>query len=110
MTRAWTRRGLALAMRQRAQLLYTVPTLQNPAGRTLPHGAARGARDAAGRAGLWIVEDDPYRELRIAARRSRRWHRFPGPRTRIALSALSKIAAPGLRLGRVRAPGALRGP
>ena len=79
----------------RPKLLYTVPTFQNPTGRTLPLRAPRGALAAAAeRAGLWIVEDDPYGELRyggepiagarVAARRgrarrsrSRRCRRWP---------------------------------
>ena len=102
---------LALAMRHRARLLFTVPTFQNPTGRTLPPARREALVDAAERAGLWIVEDDPYSELRYRGVPVAPLAALPGAVDRvIALSTLSKVAAPGLRIGWVRAPRALRGP
>lgn len=93
-----------------AVLVYTVPTFQNPTGRTLTAERRRAVADIAARYGLWIVEDDPYGELRyddgiavppIAG--------LPDAADRtLALSTLSKIAAPGLRVGWVAAPPSLR--
>ncbi|MGW0531011.1 aminotransferase-like domain-containing protein [Streptomyces sp. NPDC003032] len=90
------------------KLLYTVPTFQNPTGRTLP--AERRARIAeiAGRRGLWIVEDDPYGELRFEGERAPWIATYPGAEDRtVLLGSFSKVMAPGLRLGWLRGPGAL---
>ena len=54
----------ALVRRERPKLLYTVPTFHNPTGRTLPLERRAALAQAAARLGLWIVEDDPYGELR----------------------------------------------
>ena len=100
-----------LAARHDARLLYTVPTFQNPTGRTLP-GARRAALvEVAARAGLWVIEDDPYGELRSGGAPEPALASLSGAEDRVlALSTLSKVAAPGLRVGWVRAPEALRRP
>ena len=66
----------ALVRRERPKLLYTVPTFHNPTGRTLPLERRAALAQAAARLGLWIVEDDPYGELRYRGEPiapSRRW-------------------------------------
>jgi 2-aminoadipate transaminase len=98
-----------LVARERPKLLYTVPTFQNPTGRTMPAGRRAELAAVAARCGLWIVEDDPYGELRydgepvpwIAA------HEDARDRT-VLLGSFSKVMAPGLRLGWLRAPQVLR--
>jgi 2-aminoadipate transaminase len=98
----------ALAERHGARLLYTIPTFQNPTGRTLPLERREALVALARSGGFWLLEDDPYGELR---------YRGEGLPTLAALddrvlslSTLSKIAAPGLRIGWVRAPEPLRSP
>jgi 2-aminoadipate transaminase len=99
----------ALVRRERPKLLYTVPTFHNPTGRTLPLERRRALAQAAGRLGLWIVEDDPYGELRYRGEAVPPVASLPGAEDRtIALSTLSKVLVPGLRIGWVRAPAALR--
>jgi 2-aminoadipate transaminase len=99
----------ALAREHGAKLLYTVPTFHNPTGRTLPEERRRALARAAARTGLWIVEDDPYSELRFRGVAPPPIAALPGAEDRtIALSTLSKVLAPGLRIGWVRAPSALR--
>ncbi len=93
------------------KFLYVIPTFQNPTGRTVP--AARRARLAqiAERHGLWLVEDDPYCELRYDGEALAPIGSFPGAGDRtVTISSLSKVLAPGLRLGWLRAPGALLRP
>ncbi|WP_433384285.1 PLP-dependent aminotransferase family protein [Actinoplanes sp. CA-142083] len=99
--------GLEQVLREhRPQLLYLVPNFANPTGRTLT--AERRAEIAALTAahGVWVVEDDPYGELRY------RGEPVPPLATDaehvLHLGSFSKIAAPGLRLGWVRTPAALR--
>jgi DNA-binding transcriptional MocR family regulator len=99
----------ALVRRERPKLLYTVPTFHNPTGRTLPIERRRALAQAAGRLGLWIVEDDPYGELRYRGEPVAPVAALPGAEDRtIALSTLSKVLGPGLRIGWLRAPAALR--
>ena len=96
----------AAAGRHGARLLYTIPTFHNPTGRTLPLERRRALAAIAERHGLWLIEDDPYGELRY------RGEPLPGLATMsdqvLALSTLSKVAAPGVRIGWVRTPPALR--
>jgi 2-aminoadipate transaminase len=99
----------ALVRRERPKLLYTVPTFHNPTGRTLPLERRRALAAAAARVGLWIVEDDPYGELRYRGEPIAPVASLPGGEDRtIALSTLSKVLVPGLRIGWLRAPAALR--
>ncbi|KOG28560.1 aminotransferase-like domain-containing protein [Streptomyces resistomycificus] len=98
-----------LVVRERPKLLYTVPTFQNPTGRTLPGGHRAAIAAVAARHGLWIVEDDPYGELRFEGERVPWIATHPGAEDRtVLLGSFSKVMAPGLRLGWLRAPGELR--
>src|SRR4051812_39453814 len=99
----------ALVRRERPKLLYTVPTFHNPTGRTLPLERRAALAQVARRVGLWIVEDDPYGELRSRGEPIAPVGALPGAEDRtIALSTLSKVLVPGLRIGWLRAPAALR--
>jgi len=94
-----------LVVRERPKLFYTVPTFQNPTGRTLPADRRAAVAAVAARRGLWIVEDDPYGELRFEGERLP-WiaaHEGAADRT-VLLGSFSKVMAPGLRLGWLRAP------
>ncbi|CAM5685372.1 PLP-dependent aminotransferase family protein OS=Streptomyces alboniger OX=132473 GN=CP975_20090 PE=4 SV=1 [Streptomyces alboniger] len=91
----------------RPKLLYTVPTFQNPTGRTLPAERRAAVAGAAERHGVWIVEDDPY-ELRFDGERAPWIATYPGAEDRtVLLGSFSKVMAPGLRLGWLRGPAAL---
>jgi DNA-binding transcriptional MocR family regulator len=93
---------------ERPALLYLVPTFANPTGRTLPRDRREAVAALAAAHGTWVVEDDPYGELRYRGE--------PVPALAgfddhvLHLGSFSKIAAPGLRLGWVRTPAVLRGP
>ncbi|MFI0937850.1 PLP-dependent aminotransferase family protein [Streptomyces sp. NPDC021020] len=98
-----------LVLRERPKLLYLIPDFQNPTGRTMPAARRLAVAEVAGRHGLWIAEDDPYGELRYEGARGR-WiaaHEAAADRT-VLLGSFSKVMAPGMRLGWMRAPEALR--
>ncbi len=103
---AETLERLAAAAGQQAKLLYTVPAFHNPAGVTLAAGRRAEIMDIAARHGVIVVEDNPYGLLGFeqsppAALRGE----HPGV---IYLGTFSKTFAPGLRVGWVLAPPAVR--
>ncbi|MVO83926.1 aminotransferase class I/II-fold pyridoxal phosphate-dependent enzyme [Streptomyces sp. p1417] len=99
----------ALVAEHRPKLFYTVPTFQNPTGRTMPGDRRAAVAAVAARRGVWIVEDDPYGELRFEGVRVPWIASHAGAEDRTAvLGSFSKVMAPGLRLGWLRAPAALR--
>ncbi|MFD8015846.1 PLP-dependent aminotransferase family protein [Streptomyces sp. NPDC058955] len=98
-----------IAAREKPTLLYVVPTFQNPTGRTLPAARRAAVAEAAARHGFWIAEDDPYGELRFEGEPVPHLAGHPAAADRTALlGSFSKVMAPGLRLGYLRAPAALR--
>lgn len=98
-----------LVARTRPKLLYTVPTFQNPTGRTMPGERRATVAEVAARRGLWLIEDDPYGELRFEGERVPWLASYPGAEDRtVLLGSFSKVLAPGLRLGWLRAPAGLR--
>ncbi|WP_225835172.1 PLP-dependent aminotransferase family protein [Streptomyces sp. NK08204] len=98
-----------LVRRESPKLLYLVPTFQNPTGRTMPAQRREAVAAVAARHGLWIIEDDPYGELRYDGERVPWIAAHPGAEDRaVLLGSFSKVMAPGLRLGWLRAPAELR--
>ncbi|MFD6531876.1 PLP-dependent aminotransferase family protein [Streptomyces sp. NPDC060184] len=98
-----------LVERERPKLLYTVPTFQNPTGRTLPLARRQAVAEVAQRLGLWIVEDDPYGELRFEGEHLPWISSLDAAADRtVLLGTFSKVMSPGMRLGHLRAPAALR--
>jgi len=91
-----------------ARFLYLLPNFQNPSGRSI--GASRRAElvRQAQRLGLPLVEDNPYGELGYDAPPPAPLSAAAGDGA-IYLGSLSKVLAPGLRLGYLVAPKALFG-
>lgn len=97
-----------LVRRERPKLLYLIPNFQNPTGRTLPLARRRAVAAVAGRHGVWIAEDDPYGDLRFEGRYEPWIAELDEAADRtVLLGSFSKIIAPGMRLGWLRAPAAL---
>ncbi|MFN8198083.1 MAG: PLP-dependent aminotransferase family protein [Nakamurella multipartita] len=93
----------------RPTLLYLVPTFANPTGRTMSRARRQAVVDIAAAHGLWVIEDDPYGELRYDGPAVPLMAGLPDARECVLhLGSFSKIGAPGLRLGWVRAPQSLR--
>lgn len=86
-----------------APFIYLLPNFQNPTGRTMSEERRAAVVAEAEKAGLPIVEDNPYGEL---------WYDKapPLPLTArnpdgcIYLGSFSKVLTPGLRLGYIVAP------
>jgi 2-aminoadipate transaminase len=85
------------------RFMYVLPNFQNPTGRVIPSGRRDAIVAAAQRAGVPLVEDNPYGDLwfdeappkPLAAR----W-----PEGTLYLGSFSKVLAPGLRLGYMVCP------
>ncbi len=92
---------------RRAKFLYTIPTYQNPAGVTLTDERRERVLDVCERAGLLVIEDDPYGQLGFEgeAPAPLRARRRDGV---FYLSTFSKTFAPGFRVGWILAPHAVR--
>jgi DNA-binding transcriptional MocR family regulator len=100
-----------LIARHAPKFLYLVPTFQNPTGRTLPGERRRRLAEIAAEHGLWLIEDDPYGELRYDGEPLQPIAAYPGAHDRtVTVSSLSKVLAPGLRIGWLRAPAGLLRP
>jgi len=86
---------------------YTVPTFQNPTGRTHDVATRQRIADAAQRHGFRIVEDEPYRQLRYVGDDLPSIAAF-APEHVVSLGSFSKVVAPGLRIGWLRTTADLR--
>ena len=98
----------ALAGELAPKLLYTVPTFQNPTGRTLGLANRRAVVAVSERYGFRVLEDDPYAELRYSGEPVLPLAALTEPGGVVSTGSFSKILAPGLRLGWVRADPAVR--
>ncbi|WP_324198160.1 PLP-dependent aminotransferase family protein [Nocardia beijingensis] len=98
-----------LVVEYRPRMLYLVPTFQNPTGHTLPADRRAAVSRIAAEYGVWIVEDDPYGELRFRGERLPLIASYAESADRtILLGSMSKLLAPGMRLGWMRAPATVR--
>src|SRR6218665_2010888 len=93
-----------LIAEHRPKLVYLIPTFGNPSGATLSLARRRQVLEMAVRHQTLIVEDDPYGELYFNAPPPPRLLSLsatvPGSRALLVhCGSLSKVLAPGLRLG-----------
>jgi 2-aminoadipate transaminase len=90
-----------------AKFLYTIPNFHNPAGVSLAAARRREVLEIAREAGVLVIEDDPYGLLGFDGVIPRAL-RADEPEHVIYLGSFSKTFAPGLRVGWVVAPHAVR--
>jgi len=93
-----------ILLRYRPKLIYTLPTFQNPSGRTMAPRRRLRLLELARRHRVPIVEDDPYGELYYTDQPPSPLLALDQDGYVIYLSTFSKILFPGLRLGWVAAP------
>ena len=81
------------------KFLYTIPTFQNPSGRTLPAARREQMVSLCRAAGTLILEDDPYGALRYAGDPQPSIKSFDTDGIVVKLMSFSKTISPGLRVG-----------
>jgi 2-aminoadipate transaminase len=86
-----------------AKFAYVMPTAANPTGLTIDEERRALLAQKAREYDMWLVEDDPYGELWYEVEPPKSL-RYWAPERTIRLGTLSKILAPGFRLGYVIAP------
>jgi DNA-binding transcriptional MocR family regulator len=80
--------------------LYTIPTFQNPSGRTLSVERRRRLAEVAAERNLLVLEDDPYGLVRYDGDPLPSVYELAGGGEQIAYcSSFSKTVAPGVRVG-----------
>lgn len=87
-------------------LLYTIPTFQNPSGRSLSLENRRRLADLVAEHRLLVYEDDPYGLVRFEGEPLPSLYELTGGRV-IFSSSFSKTIAPGIRVGYLVLPEAL---
>ena len=90
--------------------LYTIPTFQNPSGRTLGTERRRRVVEIAAEYDLSVLEDDPYGRVRYDGDPVPSIHDLEGGERVTFTSSFSKTVAPGLRTGYFVVPQALAAP
>jgi len=88
--------------------LYTIPTFQNPSGRTLGEERRRRVAELCREHDVDVLEDDPYGLVRYEGVAPRSLHELEGGERVTFTSSFSKTVAPGLRVGWFVVPEALR--
>ncbi len=89
--------------------LYTIPTFQNPSGRTLSAERRRRLVQLAAEHELLILEDDPYGLVRFEGEPPPTLFELAGAEAIVYSSSFSKTVAPGLRVGYLVLPERLAG-
>ena len=79
--------------------LYTIPTFQNPSGRTLGLERRKRLVELASSFELDVLEDDPYGQVRYDGEPVPLIHELEGGARTTFTSSFSKTVAPGLRVG-----------
>jgi DNA-binding transcriptional MocR family regulator len=82
-----------------ASFLYTIPTFQNPSGRTLSTDRRRRLVEIAREHELLVVEDDPYGLVRFEGEAPPTVFELAGREEVVYGSSFSKTIAPGARVG-----------
>lgn len=101
--------GLEAAIKSnlKARMLYIIPNFQNPTGVTLSWEKRRAVYELCKKAGIVILEDNPYGDLRFAGSHVPAIKTMDTEGIVCYCGTFSKIIAPALRVGYAIAPQAL---
>jgi 2-aminoadipate transaminase len=92
--------------RQHPKLVYSIPTFQNPSGRTLPQARREKLVEMAQRHNFLLVADEVYQFLGYSQAPPQPFAAFAQEVEQvISVNSFSKILAPGLRLGWIQTHG-----
>jgi 2-aminoadipate transaminase len=97
----------ALGAGPKPAFLYTIPTFQNPSGRTLSVERRKRVVELAREHDLLVLEDDPYGRVRFEGEAPPTLFELDGGERVVYSSSFSKTIAPGLRVGYFILPEAL---
>jgi 2-aminoadipate transaminase len=89
----------ALADGPKPAFLYTIPTFQNPSGRTLSAERRHRLVELAREYDLLVLEDDPYGLVRFEGEAPPTLFELDGGERVVYSSSFSKTVAPGVRVG-----------
>ncbi|MGH9720468.1 MAG: PLP-dependent aminotransferase family protein [Bryobacteraceae bacterium] len=90
--------------RERPKLLVVTSSFQNPTGATMPLEARRAILRLARAAGVFVLENDTYGELRYEGEDIATLKELDDTGHTVRLRSFSKIAFPGLRVGWASGP------
>jgi 2-aminoadipate transaminase len=99
----------ALGRGAKPAFLYTIPTFQNPSGRTLSAERRRRVVELARAHDLLVLEDDPYGLVRFEGEPPPTLFELDGGEHVVYSSSFSKTVAPGVRVGYFVLPAGLEG-
>ncbi len=86
------------------KFLYTIPTFQNPSGRTMSEEKRKKVVEICGKYGVLVLEDDPYADLRFEGEPLKPLKYYDKTSCVLKLFSFSKIISPGLRVGAAVGP------
>lgn len=89
----------ALKANPNTKLIYTVPSFQNPTGRTMTEERRKQLAELAEKYDVYVLEDNPYGEIRFAGQHVPAVKSFDKSGHVFYMSTFSKTLAPGFRLG-----------
>ncbi len=93
----------AVMSKEKPKIIYTVPNFSNPSGISYSEDNRRRVAEIVGQTRTFLIEDDPYGELRFSGEGKTSFKRLL-PDNTILLGSFSKIIVPGFRVGWVCAP------
>lgn len=93
-----------LCKEKEVKLLYTIPTFHNPMGVTMSLEKRKKVLELAEKYDFMILEDNPYGELRFSGEDVPTMKSMDKNNRVIYAGSLSKVIAPGLRVGWAVAP------
>jgi DNA-binding transcriptional MocR family regulator len=86
-----------------AKAIYVIPNFQNPSGRTWSLERRRQFMEIVERHDVWVVEDNPYGELRLEGEPITSLKSLDRRGRVLALGTFSKVFCPGLRIAWIAA-------
>ena len=81
------------------KMIYTIPTFQNPTGRSLSQPRRKRMAELASLYDVLVLEDDPYRDIRYSGKDLLPIKSFDTSDNVILCNSFSKIFSAGSRLG-----------